>query len=347
MHRPCARAPRGASAPVHAETRRIAVVIGSNRGEATHAPLRFAEQDATKLAAVLTELGGLTSSDMLLLRGPKVVEVRAALDEATRRIALWHKDNRGQVVLIFYFSGHSDGSVLELAGQGLPFAELRRRVTDTGADVRLVILDSCRSGALLALKGGTLGQPFDIRLADDLASTGEAMIASSAADEAALESSENRSLVLLASLDLGTARRCGFVRRWPGDPGRGLSIRIRADLADNLGNHGGPPASGLRLPPGRSGRPRAHPIAATFRGAGSSREFRSSLAGVDPQGTGAGRAWSAFGASNRGAVRQLPIACLAGNANLRRTCDPGARARVAFGGQRIRPDAFRERGCQG
>jgi len=180
----------GASAPVHAETRRIAVIIGSNHGETTHAPLRFAEQDATKLAAVLTELGGLTSSDMLLLRGPTVVEVRAALDEATRRIALWHKDNRGQVVLIFYFSGHSDGSVLELAGQGLPFAELRRRVTDAGADVRLVILDSCRSGALLALKGGTLGQPFDIRLADDLASTGEAMIASSAADEAALESSE-------------------------------------------------------------------------------------------------------------------------------------------------------------
>jgi hypothetical protein len=180
----------GASAEVRAETRRIAVVIGSNHGEATQVPLRFAEQDATKLAAVLTELGGLTSSDTLLLRGPTAAEVRAALDEVTRRITLWHKDHRGQVVLIIYFSGHSDGAVLELAGQDLPFAELRRRVTDAGADVRLVIIDSCRSGALLALKGGTLGQPFDIRLADDLASTGEAMIASSAADEAALESSE-------------------------------------------------------------------------------------------------------------------------------------------------------------
>jgi len=180
----------GASAPLHAETRRIAVIIGSNRGEATHAPLRFAEQDATKLAAVLTELGGLTAPDVLLLRGPTAAEVRAALVEVKQRIARWHADHRGQVVLIFYFSGHSDGAVLELAGQGLPFAELRGRVTDAGADVRLVILDSCRSGALLALKGGTLGQPFDIRLADDLASTGEAMIASSAADEAALESSE-------------------------------------------------------------------------------------------------------------------------------------------------------------
>jgi hypothetical protein len=180
----------GASAQVHAETRRIAVVVGSNRGKPTHAPLRFAEQDASKFASVLGELGGLAPADVLLLRGPTPTEVRAAIDEVTRRITHWHEEKRGQVVLIFYFSGHSDGAVLELANQGLAFADLRRRVTDTGADVRLVILDSCRSGALLALKGGTLGQPFDIRLADDLASTGEAMIASSAADEAALESAE-------------------------------------------------------------------------------------------------------------------------------------------------------------
>lgn len=180
----------GVSAQVRAETRRIAVVVGSNRGEATHAALRFAEQDAVKFAAVLTELGGLEPSDVLLLRGPSPAEVRGALDDVAHRIARWHAEHRGQVALIFFYSGHSDGVVLELGGQRLPFAELRQRVTAAGAEVRLMILDSCRSGALLALKGGTLGQPFDIRLADDLVSTGEALIASSAADEAALESSE-------------------------------------------------------------------------------------------------------------------------------------------------------------
>jgi hypothetical protein len=179
-----------AASLAHAETRRIAVVVGSNRGDTSHAPLRFAEQDASKFAAVLTELGGLAPSDVLLLRGPTPGEVRAALDEAARRTAGWHADKRGQVVLVFYFSGHSDGTMLELGQQGLPFAEVRRRVGQVGADVRLVVLDSCRSGALLALKGGTLGQAFDIRITDDLASTGEAMIASSAADEAALESAE-------------------------------------------------------------------------------------------------------------------------------------------------------------
>jgi len=174
----------------HAETRRIAVVVGSNRGNATHAALRFAEQDASRFASVLTELGGLASPDVLLLRGPTPAEVRTALDEATRRTASWHAQQHGQVVLMFYFSGHSDGTMLELGQHGLPFAEVRRRVNASGADVRLVVLDSCRSGALLALKGGTLGQSFDIRITDDLASTGEAMIASSAADEAAIESAE-------------------------------------------------------------------------------------------------------------------------------------------------------------
>jgi len=173
-----------------AETRRIAVVIGSNHGDSAHPALRFAEQDAAKLSAVLRELGGLAPGDVMLLRGPKLAEARAALDEAARRIGTWHAERRGQVVLLFYFSGHSDGEVLELGGQSLPFGELRRRLRESGADVRLAIVDSCRSGALLALKGGTLGQPFDIRMADDLGSTGEAFIASSAADEAALESAE-------------------------------------------------------------------------------------------------------------------------------------------------------------
>ena len=61
-----------------AETRRIAVIVGSNHGNASHASLRFAEQDASKLAAVLTELGGLAPSDVLLLRGPTSAEVRTA-----------------------------------------------------------------------------------------------------------------------------------------------------------------------------------------------------------------------------------------------------------------------------
>jgi hypothetical protein len=59
-----------------------------------------------------------------------------------------------------------------------------------GADVRVALVDSCKSGALLAAKGGTPGPAFQIRLTDDVASTGEVLLTSSAADEVALESRE-------------------------------------------------------------------------------------------------------------------------------------------------------------
>jgi len=92
--------------------------------------------------------------------------------------------------VLFYFSGHSDGQALELGADRLTFSELRRRLAALGADVRVVLVDSCKSGALLAAKGGRPGPGFQIRLTDELASTGEALLTSSAADEVALESRE-------------------------------------------------------------------------------------------------------------------------------------------------------------
>src|SRR5262249_32776005 len=72
------------------------------------------------------------------------------------------------------------------------FLELRRWLSSTGAEVRVAIVDTCKSGALLAAKGGKPGPAFQIRLNDDLASNGEALLTSSAADELALESREIR-----------------------------------------------------------------------------------------------------------------------------------------------------------
>jgi hypothetical protein len=92
--------------------------------------------------------------------------------------------------LLFYFSGHSDGQSLEMDRERLPFAELRQWLQRTDADVRLAFVDSCHSGGLLAFKGGTPGPAFDIHLADNMESTGEVLITSSAADESALESGE-------------------------------------------------------------------------------------------------------------------------------------------------------------
>jgi len=177
-------------AAARAETRRIAVLVGHNAGSGVRPPLRYAERDAEKLAQVLGDLGGVGDQDLLLVNGQPVAAIRAALAQVRARVVEWRRKPGMRVVLLFYFSGHSDGQSLEIGREQLPFAELKRWLADTQADVRLAIVDSCRSGALLAMKGGALGPSFDIRLIDNVAASGEALITSSAADESALESKE-------------------------------------------------------------------------------------------------------------------------------------------------------------
>jgi len=173
----------------HAETRRVAVVIGNNTGNGGLAPLRYAELDAAKIGRVLTELGGVAQKDLFLVQGKGLPALEDALRRASAAIAE-HRRRGDRVIAIFYYSGHSDGIALELGAQRFTFADLRRWLKDTGADVRLALVDSCKSGALVAIKGGSLGPAFSIRLTDDVSATGEALLTSSAADENALESRE-------------------------------------------------------------------------------------------------------------------------------------------------------------
>ncbi len=173
-----------------AETKRLAIVVGNNAGSGEMPPLRYAESDAGKMARVLVELGDVLAEDVMLLQGQGVDQVERAILEARDRVAFFKRSPDVRTVLFFYFSGHSDGEAIELGREKLAYARLKALMSGTGGDVRLVVVDACRSGAGLREKGGKAADSFTIRLADTLQTTGEAFITSSAADEAALESSE-------------------------------------------------------------------------------------------------------------------------------------------------------------
>jgi len=179
-----------AGASAHANTRRIAVVVGNNTGNAGKTPLHFAETDATRLARVFGELGGVAPADLFVLRGRTLGVLRDTFAFVTQQITKSRSNPANRVVVLFYFSGHSDGEALELGRERLTFSELRRSLAALGADVRVALIDSCRSGGLLEAKGGALGPAFQIRMTDELASSGEALLTSSASNEIALESRE-------------------------------------------------------------------------------------------------------------------------------------------------------------
>jgi hypothetical protein len=165
--------------------RRFALVMGSNDGGPDRVRLRYAGTDAAAMAAVLQDVGGVAPSDLLL-----VPEVRRAdVLDAFRRLEAAVGAARAEATrleVVVYYSGHSDPTGLLPGGERLDWRDLRLAIGRLPADVRVTVLDACSSGAVLRTKGGAFRPAF---LADEgTAVTGEAVLASSTADEASQES---------------------------------------------------------------------------------------------------------------------------------------------------------------
>ena len=195
-----------AAAPAEA-ARRHAIVIGANVGGPTHEPLRYAETDAARMAAVLRDVAGFTAGDVMLVTQADAAAVRHALIELNARI----REESGPTMLFVYYSGHGDARSLHLYGTQLDLAELRNLVASSPARTRVLIVDSCQSGAITRVKGGTPAPEFDVVFQRSDAE-GLAILTSSSASENAQESDELGASIFthhLVSALLGAADRDG------------------------------------------------------------------------------------------------------------------------------------------
>ena len=172
---------------------RHALVLGANRGDAQDAALEYAERDAERFAALLTRMGGVEAENLVLLRGPTAADVRRVVASIDRRIAMAKASDPGALAILFvYYSGHADNYALRLGGTELPFEVLRGAIATSAAEVAVLMVDACRSGGLTRVKGAARAQPFEMRVDDNLQSSGYAIITSSAAGEDAQESERLR-----------------------------------------------------------------------------------------------------------------------------------------------------------
>jgi hypothetical protein len=165
--------------------RRFLLSAGSNHGDGDRVELRFADSDARAVSKVFEDLGGVDPADQILLLDAQPAALRQALAALGRRMSAAAK-TAGRVELLVYYSGHSDEQGLLLEGERLSYRELRSAIDQLPADVRIIILDSCASGALTRLKGGSRRPPFLLDTSTKLA--GHAFLTSSSYDEAAQES---------------------------------------------------------------------------------------------------------------------------------------------------------------
>jgi hypothetical protein len=170
-----------------ADVERYAVIVGNNIGDSDEQRLRYAEDDARRIYEVLRELGGFRPENMLLLRSEDADSVRRSLisvnDRIRTRIA-----SGAQSELLVYYSGHSDQTALHLGRTAIELEQVEQLVRGSAATLRVLILDSCRSGALTRVKGGKIQAGFQIALDQRIPSDGVVFWTASSASENAQES---------------------------------------------------------------------------------------------------------------------------------------------------------------
>lgn len=179
---------RAALADAHAPSshlRRYALIASSNNGGGNRAQLRFANSDAKAMSDVLMQLGGLDPRDLIMLPNANRTSVEIGFDKLRTRLQEAQAPGTRKELFVYY-SGHSDEEGLLLGSDRITYRELRQWIQDLGADVRIAILDSCSSGAMIRLKGGAMRAPFLADVSSD--ARGHAFLTASSADESAQES---------------------------------------------------------------------------------------------------------------------------------------------------------------
>jgi len=175
----------GASGGQGLVVRRFALITGASKGGAGRVPLRYAATDARAMQHVLTELGGISDANIITVLDADRAGLRAGF-ERLRRMVAGAGGPGGRTEIVFYYSGHSDEVGLLLGSERVTYPEIRAWVEETGADVRIAVLDSCASGALTRAKGGVHRPPFLVDTSS--AARGHAYLTASSENEAAQES---------------------------------------------------------------------------------------------------------------------------------------------------------------
>jgi len=168
---------------------RFVLVAGANDGGSDRPELRYAVSDAERFAGVMTDLGGVSPSNAIVLREPKLRELVEALDQLTARVAAARRvaaETGGRTEVLVYYSGHADEKGILLGEDRYSYQSLRDRLDEIGADVRIAVLDACESGAFMRAKGGRKRPAFLVDASTNI--RGHAFLTSSADTESAQES---------------------------------------------------------------------------------------------------------------------------------------------------------------
>lgn len=186
---------------------RYVFAVSANNGGKDRPKLRYAESDARSFANVLTQMGGVSKQNIMMVKEPKVADLQRelnALDEKIQAARAKKKmagagSSREEVLV--YYSGHADEKGLRLGNELYGWQEFRKRIDALHADVKIAVIDACGSGAITRLKGGVAVPAFMVDQSSDM--KGYAFITSSTQDESSQESDKLKGSFFTHSLVSG------------------------------------------------------------------------------------------------------------------------------------------------
>lgn len=165
--------------------RRFGFFVGANNGGPELEPLRYAVRDAQSVSRLFMEMGGIKEQDDIFLVEPSLEELKGKLNALRKELGTL-RSRYSRLELIFYYSGHSDEEGLLVSKDKFSYKDLKDEIRNMPVDMRVVILDSCSSGALTKLKGGTRQPAF--LMDNSIKMEGYAILTSSSFDEVSQES---------------------------------------------------------------------------------------------------------------------------------------------------------------
>jgi hypothetical protein len=167
--------------------RRFALVAGNDVGGGDVRSLLYAGADARKVHDILTRLGGVRAEDARLLVGATASQLLNAL-VAVEAQAAEAKKRGERTALFFYYSGHAKDGALRMGETRIPLDGIKARIASSPIDVRIAILDSCKSGAMTRTKGARRAPAFEIQADGPRDAKGVVILTSSTSDEDSQES---------------------------------------------------------------------------------------------------------------------------------------------------------------
>jgi len=140
-------------------TRRFGIFIGSNNGGSDRNMLNYAVTAARSMSNLYNEMRMIDNADSFLLLDTNISEINMRFDEIHRLVASSRAVNM-RTEIVFYYAGHSDEEGFLLNREKYSYSALNEQLSGIPVDMRIVIVDSCASGAFARIRSGGRSFPF-------------------------------------------------------------------------------------------------------------------------------------------------------------------------------------------